>query len=82
MAAYEDFNFFQTATLRAPVAARRDDPSPSRDALRAELERLHFELRSMRRTLDRQRRWRERIRRLVDIVVPRSSPTRRTSDAD
>ena len=82
MAAYEDFHFFRTATLRAPVAARRDEPSPSRDALRAELERLHFELRSMRRTLDRQRRWRDRIRRLVDTFVPRSSPTRRTSDAD
>ena len=80
MAAYEDFNFFQTATLRAPAAKRRDLPSPSRDALRTELERLHLELRSMRKTLDRQRRWRDRLRRLVGYIVPRPSPTRRSRD--
>ena len=80
MAAYEDFNFFQTATVRGPSAKRRE-PSPSRDALRAELERLHVELRSMRKTLDRQQRWRDKLRRLVGYVVPRPSPSRRTRDS-
>ena len=78
MAAFEDFNFFQAATLRSPSASRRAEPSPSRDALRAELEQLHVELRSMRKTLDRQRKWRDRIRRLVGYVVSRPSPARRS----
>ncbi len=81
MAAFEDFNFFQqTATLHAPVSARRDEPSPRRDALRTELVRLHVELRSMRRTLDRQRRWRDRLRRLVWSMLSRSSHARRSRD--
>jgi hypothetical protein len=88
MAAYEDFNFFQVSTLRAPFAKRRGEtsadpetPSPSRDALRAELERIHLELRTMRKTLERQRRWRERLRRLMGYVVPRASPSRRARDS-
>lgn len=89
MAAYEDFNFFQVATLKAPSKSRRDAnpangdaPSPSRDALRAELERLHFELRTMRRTLDRQRRWRDRLRRLMGYVIPGTgAPSRRSRDS-
>jgi len=81
MAAFEDFSFFRAATLRAPLAKRRDEPSPGRDALRAELERLHVELRSMRKALDRQHRWRDRIRRLVGYVVPRPAPARRSRDA-
>ena len=90
MAAYEDFNFFQVATVRGSVARRRDGtsaspetPSPSRDALRAELERLHLELRTMRKTLDRQRRWRDRLRRLMGYVVPGTAiaPSRRSRDS-
>jgi hypothetical protein len=77
MAAYEDFSFFQQATLRAPAASRRVESSPTRDALRTELERLHVELRRMRKTLDRHQRWRERLRRLVGYVVPGSVPARR-----
>ena len=87
MAAYEDFNFFQVSTLRAPFAKRRGEtsadpetPSPSRDALRAELDRIHLELRTMRKTLERQRRWRDRIRRLMGYVVP-SAPSRRSRDS-
>jgi hypothetical protein len=80
MAAYEDFNFFQVATVRAPSKSRGGETSPSRDALRAELERLHLELRTMRKTLDRQRRWRDRIRRLMGYVVP-SAPSRRSRDS-
>ena len=90
MAAYEDFNFFQVSTVRAPFAKRRGEtsadpetPSPSRDALRAELERMHLELRTMRKTLERQRRWCERLRRLMGYVIPRtaSAPSRRSRDS-
>lgn len=76
MAAYEDFQFFRAASA-PPAARQRGEPSPSRDALRGELERLHVELRRMRKTLHRRTRWRDRLRRLMLSIVPRNAPSRR-----
>lgn len=80
MAAFEDFEYFRnaasrgTATAPPPMVVRRGGPAPARDPLRIELQRLHIELRRMRRIVDRRQRWGERLRRLVRAVVP--SPKR------
>jgi hypothetical protein len=76
MAAFEDFEYFRnaasrgTATAPPPALVRRGGPAPVRDPLRIELQRLHVELRRMRRIVDRRTRWSERLRRLVRAVVP------------
>jgi len=81
MAAFEDYEFFLNTAPRKAAAVLREEPaSPRRDALRAELERLHQELRHMRKTLDRRANWRDRLRRLVRRVVLRSAPARRVRE--
>jgi len=78
MAAFEDFNYFQSVTTRGAHGGRIEaTPALRRDALRAELERLHVELRRMRRSLARRDRWGDRLRRLVRRVVLGSAPARR-----
>lgn len=76
MAAFEDFEYFKnaasrgTATGPSPALVRRGGASPNRDPLRSELQRLHMELRRMKRIVERRRRWSDRLRRLVRSVVP------------
>lgn len=73
MAAYEDFEFFLNSKRRAPAPLA---PTTPRDALRAELERLHSEVRRMRahdrarRQARFSRRWTQRLGRFVARVLP------------
>jgi hypothetical protein len=85
MAAFEDFRFFQNSAPRPAGAAgalvAEAASRPRRDALRAELERLHTELEQMRVSLERRDRrrdgWRERLLRLVRRTLLPSRPSRR-----
>lgn len=69
MAAFEDFEFFRTATAPARrTGSRSATPArPERDALRAELERLHLEVERLRARV-RRRSWAARLRRLVSQI--------------
>jgi len=74
MAAYEDFEFFRTSRRRASAPPRDPAPTP-RDALTAELARLHDEVRRLRahqRARRRGARLGRSLRRLVARLLPRA----------
>lgn len=73
MAAYEDFEFFRNVRRRASAPPREPALTP-RDALRAELERLHDEVRRLRAHHRVRRRGAligRSLRRLVARFLPR-----------
>lgn len=75
MAAYEDFEFFRTGSTSAPVATRSPESHVrrgQRDALVAELARLHGEVRRLRSHLH-GRTWTSRLRRFVSKIVPQEA---------